>query len=70
MNENLQKWLPWVVAGLLALILAVVLVINSGGEDVAMDETTTTDLETTTTIGMRNLGNMMVNEWDGNGPAV
>ncbi len=51
MTENLQKWLPWVVAGVLALIIAAMLIADADGEDVAIGETTTTDTATTSTIG-------------------
>jgi hypothetical protein len=48
-NANLQKWLPWIAVGVMALILAVVVVANLGGDDVAVGESTTTNLETTST---------------------
>lgn len=50
MNEKLQKWLPWIAVGVMALILGLVVITNLGGEEVAIGETTTTDLEITTTI--------------------
>jgi hypothetical protein len=49
-NDELKKWLPWIVAGILALIFVVVLVANIGGGDtVATNSTTTTAPDTTTT---------------------
>ncbi|GMQ92615.1 MAG: hypothetical protein BMS9Abin12_0091 [Acidimicrobiia bacterium] len=47
---NLQKWLPWVVAGLLALAVGLVLITRSGGEDLVIGEPTTTSVENTSTV--------------------
>jgi hypothetical protein len=49
-NDDLKKWLPWIVAGILALILVVVLVSNLGGGDPVASDSTTSTLATTTTI--------------------
>lgn len=50
MSDGLKKWLPWVVAGVLVLIFAVVLVANLGGGDTVASDTTTTSLSATTTV--------------------
>jgi hypothetical protein len=48
-NDDLKEWLPWIVAGVLVLIFAVIVIANlSGGEPVAADSTTTSIGSTTT----------------------
>ncbi len=49
MNENLRRWLPWIIVAGIAAIVVIVIAINSGGDDTAADTTTTTSGETTTT---------------------
>jgi hypothetical protein len=46
----MKQWLPWIVAGVLALILVVVLVSNLGGGDTVAGDSTTTSSTTTTTV--------------------
>jgi hypothetical protein len=48
-SEGLKKWLPWIAVGVMAVILAVVVIANRGDGDIAAVETTTTVTETTTT---------------------
>jgi len=50
MNEGLKKWLPWILTGILAVILIVVLVVNLGDDDGEALGTTTTALVTSTTV--------------------
>ena len=50
MSEDLKKWLPWIAVGVMALILAIVVISDLGREDVVASETTTTSLETTSTV--------------------
>jgi ABC-type branched-subunit amino acid transport system substrate-binding protein len=57
MNDNLRKWLPWILVGAVAVIIVIVIAVNSGGDDdvaatttTAGDSTTTTVEETTTTV--------------------
>ena len=50
MNVDIRKWLPWIAVAVMALILALVVGANLGGEDVAAIETTTIASETTTTV--------------------
>ncbi len=56
MNDNLRKWLPWILVAAVAVIIVIVIAVNSGGDDEAAattttagDSTTTTAEETTTT---------------------
>ena len=56
MNENLRKWLPWILVAAVAVVIVIVIAVNSGGDDdvaatttTAGDSTTTTVEETTTT---------------------
>lgn len=49
MSESLKKWLPWIAAGVMAVILAVVVVANVGDGDTTAADTTTTAADTTTT---------------------
>jgi len=49
-NKNLRIWLPWIAVGVMALILAFVLISDAGDEDVAAGDTTTTSVETTSTV--------------------
>lgn len=49
MNDNLRRWLPWIAVAAMALILALVVNANLGGDDVAAIETTTTTLGSATT---------------------
>ena len=51
MNDELKKWLPWIVAGVLALIFVVVLVANIGGGDTVATNSTTTTVPDTTSTG-------------------
>jgi len=50
MNDNMRRWLPWILVAAVAVIIIVVIAVNSGGDD---DEeasaTTTTAAESTTT---------------------
>jgi branched-chain amino acid transport system substrate-binding protein len=48
MNENLRKWLPWIIVAAVAVIIIIVIAVNAGGDDEAA-ATTTTAGETTTT---------------------
>lgn len=48
MSDDLKKWLPWIVAGVLGLVFVVVLVVNLGGSETIAGDTTTTSLATTT----------------------
>jgi hypothetical protein len=50
MSDDLKKWLPWVAAGVLVLIFAVVVIANLGGDDLVAADSTTTSIESTTTI--------------------
>jgi len=57
MNDNLRKWLPWILVAAVAVIIVIVIAVNSGGDDdvaatttTAGDSTTTTVEETTTTV--------------------
>jgi branched-chain amino acid transport system substrate-binding protein len=57
MNDNLRKWLPWILVAAVAVIIVIVIAVNSGGDDdvaatttTAGDSTTTSVEETTTTV--------------------
>ena len=49
MNDDLKKWLPWILVGVMALILAFIVVTNLGDGDTVAADTSTTAPETTTT---------------------
>jgi branched-chain amino acid transport system substrate-binding protein len=58
MNDNMRKWLPWILVAAVAVIIIVVIAVNSGGDDddeagatttTAAESTTTTAAEDTTT---------------------
>ncbi|MEA2023779.1 MAG: ABC transporter substrate-binding protein [Actinomycetota bacterium] len=55
MNDNLRKWLPWILVAVVAVIIVIIIAVNSGGDDeaatttTAAQETTTTAAEETTT---------------------
>lgn len=49
MSDGLRQWLPWIVAGVLALVLAAVLIANNSGDVVAGDTTSST-VATSSTI--------------------
>lgn len=56
MDDNLRRWLPWIIAGVVAIIIVIVIiVVANGGDDEAgatsttAGQTTTTAAETTTT---------------------
>jgi ABC-type branched-subunit amino acid transport system substrate-binding protein len=56
MNDDLRKWLPWILVAAVAVVIVIVIAVNAGGEDdvaatttTAGDSTTTTVEETTTT---------------------
>ncbi len=59
MDDNLRKWLPWILVAAVAVIIVIVIAVNSGGSDdeaaatttTAGDSTTTSVEETTTTAG-------------------
>ena len=58
MNEDMKKWFPWILVGILALMLAFIIGASLGGSDTVAGETTTTlgpattstVVETTTTL--------------------
>ena len=58
MNDDLRKWLPWILVAAVAVIIVIVIAVNSGGSDdeaaatttTAGDSTTTSVEETTTTV--------------------
>lgn len=56
MNDNLRKWLPWILVAAVAVIIVIVIAVNTGGSDdvaattTTVGETTTTTEETTTTV--------------------
>jgi len=49
MNERLKQWLPWILVGVLGLILVGVFVANLDGDDSEALATTTTGVDTTST---------------------
>ena len=49
MNSGLKQWLPWIAVGVMALILGVVALANTGGDETVAANTTTTVSETTLT---------------------
>lgn len=49
MNEALKRWLPWILAGILAVILLGVVIVNLGDDDGEALGTTTTVVDTTST---------------------
>ena len=46
MNSGLKQWLPWIAVGVMALILGVVALANTGGDETVAANTTTTVSET------------------------
>ncbi|MEA3501182.1 MAG: ABC transporter substrate-binding protein [Actinomycetota bacterium] len=48
MNDNLRKWLPWILVAAVAVIIVIVIAVNSGGDDEAATTTTAADATTTT----------------------
>jgi len=50
MNDNLRKWLPWIIVAAVALIIVIIIAVNSGGSDEVAATTTTVGDSTTTTV--------------------
>jgi branched-chain amino acid transport system substrate-binding protein len=50
MNDDLRKWLPWIVVAAVAVIIVIVIAVNSGGDDEVAATTTTVGDSTTTTV--------------------
>jgi branched-chain amino acid transport system substrate-binding protein len=50
MNDNLRKWLPWILVAAVAVIIVIIIAVNSGGDDEAIATTTTAGDSTTTTV--------------------
>lgn len=50
MNDNLRKWLPWILVAAVAVIIVIVIAVNSGGDDEVAATTTTVEQSTTTTV--------------------
>ena len=50
MNDNLRKWLPWILVAAVAVVIVIVIAVNSGGDDEAIATTTTAGDTTTTTV--------------------
>lgn len=49
MDDNLRKWLPWILVAAVAVIIVIVIAVNSGGSDDEAAATTTTAGDSTTT---------------------
>jgi len=49
-NEDLKKWLPWILVGVLALALTGFIIAGLGGGDTVAGDTTTTVPSTTSTV--------------------
>ena len=41
MDDNLRKWLPWILVAAVAVVIVIVIAVNSGGDDEAAATTTT-----------------------------
>jgi len=48
-SDDLKKWLPWILVGVMALILAFIVIAGLGDGDTLADDTSTTVPETTST---------------------
>ena len=50
MNDDLRKWLPWILVAAVAVVIVIVIAVNAGGDDEAAATTTTAGDSTTTTV--------------------